>query len=105
MLKYNIKLVYKDAAGVRHVSEFGQASWAAIMRVLQFIEYKGWELVFLTVSDNEEKTRLQGARGVITFYDLYEALNLLISPPEYKELSTVFKACLEDFIKSHEVKI
>lgn len=104
MLRYHIKLVYKDKEGNRTVSEFDVASWEAITRILQWLEYKWYELIFITISDNEEKTRLQGPKSLMTFYDLYEALNLIISPPEYHELSEVFKRCLEDYIKSHEVK-
>ena len=98
MLKYHIKLVYKDASGVRHISEFDLDNEAAAVRILQYLEAKNIELVFMTIEDNELKNRLQGPKPVITFYDL-TALNFFEPEP----LADIYRAVLGDYIGSHEV--
>lgn len=98
MLAYNIKLVYKDVNGQRHISVFDVDNEQAAVRILQYLDVKNLELVFMTFSDNVHLNRIQGPKPVATFYDL-SALTFLDPPP----LADIYRAVLGDYIKSHEV--
>lgn len=103
-LRYHLRLVYKDSDGERHISEFNVETWRSAFRVIEWVFEMEYELVFITISDNEEKTRLQGPKGLVTFYDLTFAIHIVTGGYQYEELTPVFVSYLGDFIKSHEVK-
>ncbi len=105
MIKYGCRLVYKDERGARHVCEFSQASWRAIMRVLQYLQFKKYDLIFITIADNEQQSVLKAPKNLLTFYDLDEAINILVNRIEYVELSDVFKAVFADYLRTHEVQL
>ena len=104
MLKYHVRLVIiTDTEEHRFVSEFDVNKWESVDLALQYINIRdGWQLVFATVSDNDTKTRLQGSKALVTFYDLKAALDIL-KGQEFQHHNVLLQR-MGDFILSHKVK-